>query len=61
MAKLIRSAEKAKVPVMCVVGAKEAEAGTLAVRTYAHGDAGEQPVADVVSRIQAAAADHVDF
>ncbi len=61
MAKLIRSAEKAKVPVMCVVGAKEAGAGTLAVRTYAAGDAGERPVGDVIARIQTAAADHVDF
>ena len=61
MAKLIRNAEKAKVPVMCVVGAKEAESGTLAVRTYAAGDAGERPVADVIQRICAAAADHVDF
>lgn len=61
MAKLIRNAEKAKVPVMCVVGAKEAEAGTLAVRTYAAGDAGERPVADVIQRIREAAADHVDF
>jgi threonyl-tRNA synthetase len=61
MAKLIRNAEKAKVPVMCVVGAKEAEASTLAVRTYASGDAGERAVGDVIARIQAAAADHVDF
>ncbi|KAK9839849.1 hypothetical protein WJX81_005869 [Elliptochloris bilobata] len=61
MAKLIRNAEKAKVPVMCVVGAKEAEARTLAVRTYAHGDAGQRPVADVIQRICEAAADHVDF
>lgn len=36
--KLIRNAETSKVPVMCVVGGREAEAGTLAVRTYRDGE-----------------------
>ncbi|PNH04675.1 Threonine--tRNA ligase [Tetrabaena socialis] len=34
--KLIRNAEKAKIPVICVVGAKEAEAGSLSVRAWAY-------------------------
>ena len=38
IAKLIRSAEKAKTPVMCVVGEKEVAEDTLAVRTYAGGE-----------------------
>lgn len=52
--KLIRNAETAKVPVMCVIGAKEAEAGTLAVRTYKDGEVGSLPLSQVVSRVQAA-------
>jgi hypothetical protein len=55
--KLVRNAEKAKVPVMCVVGAKEAEGNTLAVRTYADGELGAVPLADVISRVQAASRD----
>eukprot|EP00884_Botryococcus_braunii_P000602 jgi/Botrbrau1/10542/Bobra.7_1s0020.1 len=50
--KLIRNAEKAKIPVMCVVGAKEAEGGTLAVRTYADGETGSLQVSEVISRVQ---------
>ena len=34
IAKLIRNAEKAKTPVMLVVGAKEAEEQTVAARLY---------------------------
>lgn len=40
MGKLIREAEKAKIPVMCVVGKREAEEGALSVRTYTDGDIG---------------------
>ena len=40
LAKLVRNAEKAKIPVMAVVGAEEAENGTLALRSYADGDIG---------------------
>ena len=40
LAKLVRNAEKAKVPVMCIVGEQEAKDGTLTVRTYADGDRG---------------------
>ena len=56
MGKAIRNAEKAKTPVMCVVGTKEAEAATLSVRTYADGELGALPAAEVVARIAAAAA-----
>jgi threonyl-tRNA synthetase len=54
IAKMIRNAEKAKTPVMSVVGAKEAEAGTLSVRLYGGEDLGALPVAEVAARIQAA-------
>lgn len=36
--KQIRSAETSKIPVMCVIGGREAESGTLAVRTYRDGE-----------------------
>lgn len=54
IAKMIRTAEKAKTPVMCVVGAKEAEAGGLAVRLYGGEDLGSVPADEVISRIVAA-------
>jgi threonyl-tRNA synthetase len=51
---LVRNAEKAKVPIMCVVGEQEAADGTLAVRTYADGDQGVLSVDDVIARVAAA-------
>ena len=54
IAKLIRSAEKAKTPVMAVVGAREVEERTLALRTYAGGDAGSVAVGDFVRDVAAA-------
>lgn len=54
IAKMIRTAEKAKTPVMAVVGAKEAESGTLAVRLYGGADLGALPVEEVAGRIKAA-------
>mmetsp|Transcript_7155 Transcript_7155/g.26166 ORF Transcript_7155/g.26166 Transcript_7155/m.26166 type:complete len:659 (-) Transcript_7155:45-2021(-) len=49
--KLVRNAEKAKIPVMAVVGKDEAENNTLAVRTYKNGDIGSLSVDDVLARI----------
>lgn len=51
IAKLVRSAEKAKTPVMCVVGEKEASEGMLAVRTYAGGDVGSMRSGEVLERV----------
>ena len=51
--KLIRNAEKAKTPVMCVVGEKEASSNQLSVRTYGEeGDRGVMAVSEVMTRIQ---------
>lgn len=52
IAKLVRNAEKAKTPVMCVIGKKEAETGQLSVRTYSSGDQGSMSTADVIDRVQ---------
>jgi hypothetical protein len=52
--KLIRNAETSKTPVMCVVGPREAESGSLSVRTYAEGEVGEMGADEVLARILAA-------
>lgn len=54
IAKMIRNAEKAKTPIMAVVGAKEAESGSLAVRLYGGADLGSLPADEVISRVLAA-------
>lgn len=46
--KKIREAQVMKVPVMLIIGKKEAEAGTVAVRTREEGDVGAKEVKDVV-------------
>lgn len=61
LGKMIRNAEKAKTPVMAVVGAKEIEAGALSIRTRAQGELGSLPVDEVVSRLQDAIASHGSF
>jgi threonyl-tRNA synthetase len=47
----IREAEIAKVPAMLVVGAREAEAGTVTVRRHGGEDQGAMPVADCRDRL----------
>ena len=59
--KAIRNAETAKIPVMCVVGAREAEAGTLSVRTYKDGELGALTVQEVVDRVVAGITTRKDF
>jgi threonyl-tRNA synthetase len=59
--KAIRNAEKAKMPVMCIVGAREAEAGTLSVRTYADGELGVMSAEQVIETVAAAAASRADL
>lgn len=52
--KAIRNAEIGKIPVMCVVGAREAENNSLSVRTYKEGEVGVLPVDEVVTRLKSA-------
>jgi len=61
LGKLIRNAEKDKIPVMAVVGAKEVEANSLSIRTRASGELGPTPVAEVLERLKAANEDHTNF
>lgn len=57
LGKLIRNAEKAKIPVMAVIGAQEAESETLSIRTRATGDLGSLTVADLTKRLSSAIAE----
>ena len=47
----IRGAEMAKVPYMLIVGAKEQEARTVAVRKHGEGDLGGEPLTTFVDRM----------
>ncbi|MEB3338239.1 MAG: threonine--tRNA ligase [Leptolyngbyaceae bacterium] len=61
LGKLIRNAEKDKIPVMAVVGAKEVESNGLSIRTRASGELGLLPVAEVLERLKTALGDRSDF
>lgn len=61
LGKLIRNGEKAKIPVMAVVGAKEMESNSLSVRTRAAGELGTIPVTEVMGRLKEAIANYSNF
>ncbi len=48
----IRDAQMQKIPYMFVVGAKEAEAGTVSVRHRSKGDLGPKPLAEAVASLR---------
>jgi len=56
LGKLIRNGEQMKIPLLGVIGAKEAETGTVSLRSRRDGDLGALESASLVSR--AAAANH---
>jgi threonyl-tRNA synthetase len=63
--KMIRNAEKEKIPVMAVVGAKEVESESLSIRIRSAGkqsaDLGMLPVTEVLERMQRAIANYANF
>jgi threonyl-tRNA synthetase len=61
LGKMIRNAEKEKIPVMAVVGMKEMEAKALNIRTRASGELGAIPVAEVIERVTGAIAQYASF
>jgi len=61
LGKLIRNAEKDKIPVMGVVGAKEVESNSLNIRTRASGELGAILVDDAIGRLQGAISSYGDF
>jgi threonyl-tRNA synthetase len=56
LGKLIRNAEKEKIPVMAVVGSKEVETNTLSIRTRASGELGSVDVGEVIEKMRSAIA-----
>ena len=61
LGKMIRNAEKQKIPVMAVVGAKEVEANSLSIRTRVSGELGSITIDEVVSRLTEANTNHGEF
>ncbi|MEB3211462.1 MAG: threonine--tRNA ligase [Leptolyngbyaceae bacterium] len=65
LGKMIRNAEKAKIPVMGVIGAQEVENNTISLRVRHTGkateDIGSTPVDTVLERLKSALDDHTDF
>ncbi|MBD2356823.1 threonine--tRNA ligase [Tolypothrix sp. FACHB-123] len=61
LGKLIRNAEKDKIPVMAVVGAKEVETNTLSIRTRASGELGAVAVDEVLDKLKTAIANFENF
>ncbi|NJK29625.1 MAG: threonine--tRNA ligase [Acaryochloris sp. RU_4_1] len=61
LGKKIRNAEKAKIPVMSVIGDQEVEANSLNIRTRAAGELGVISVTEVVERVKGAIANYGDF
>ncbi|MGH8001804.1 MAG: threonine--tRNA ligase [Brasilonema sp.] len=58
LGKLIRNAEKEKIPVMAVVGAKEVETNSLSIRTRTSGELGTVPVSEVLDKMKQAIANY---
>ncbi len=50
LGKLIRNGEQMKIPVLAVIGAKEAETQTISLRSRRDGDLGALPLAELISR-----------
>ncbi|BDA67278.1 threonyl-tRNA synthetase; ThrS [Calothrix sp. PCC 7716] len=61
LGKLIRNAEKQKIPVMAVVGAKEVETNTLSIRTRASGELGSVAVTEVIDKMKNAITNFDNF
>lgn len=50
--KLIRNAEKQKIPLMAVVGPKEVETSTVTVRSRFSGELGSMGIDEFISRME---------
>lgn len=61
LGKKIRNAEKAKIPVMSVIGDKEVEAESLNIRTRVSGELGAMPVSEVLEKLGDAIATYSAF
>jgi threonyl-tRNA synthetase len=61
LGKMIRNAEKGKIPVVGIIGAKEVEDNTISIRTRIGGELGAIGVDEVVKRVVDSIANFSDF
>lgn len=61
LGKMIRNAEKQKIPVMSVVGDQEVADNTLSIRTRNSGELGAIAVSDAITKITTAISEHSNF
>jgi len=61
LGKMIRNGEKAKIPIMAVVGEKEVASQSLSIRTRTDGELGAIPLAEVLERLKGAIANYGNF
>jgi threonyl-tRNA synthetase len=61
LGKMVRNAEKSKIPVVGIVGGKEVEDNTISIRTRIGGELGALGVDEVVKRMVDSIADFSDF
>jgi threonyl-tRNA synthetase len=61
LGKMVRNAEKQKIPVMSVVGDQEVADNTLSIRTRASGELGAIAIEEVIQKLTSAIAEHNKF
>lgn len=61
LGKSIRSAELDKIPVVCIVGQRDIDAGVVSVRTYQDGEIGQMSVDELLRRLQTASVERTSF
>jgi len=61
LGKMVRNAEKQKIPVMSVVGDREVADNTLSIRTRASGELGAMAVEEVIDKLTEAIVEHSNF
>ena len=61
LGKMVRNAEKHKIPVMSVVGDQEVADNTLSIRTRASGELGAIAIEEVISKLTTAISEHSNF
>jgi threonyl-tRNA synthetase len=61
LGKMIRNAEKQKIPVMAIIGDKELETNSLSIRTRASGELGAIPVNEVIDKLTTAIQARTNF
>ncbi|MEY2859485.1 MAG: hypothetical protein RLZZ74_3801 [Cyanobacteriota bacterium] len=61
LGKMVRNAEKQKIPVMSVVGDQEVADNTLSIRTRASGELGAMAIEEVINKLTTAISEHSNF